>query len=341
MSVNPPGGPQPLESIPLDTMEGKLCAFYLRSWDQKNTAATNEMERLRELNDRLKLLNELMSPLGTIQAKMGDDNSNGSLIRAVDANPDLLYQINQKMKEAGLKLFPKTQDGKSGSAYEHFGLVMKPTREVGVPDAKMPADLLDHLSKWCVKEQMTLNTQTWNPKYRAVIENFMGPQPDNPNAVTDRVWRDFAEKIFAPIVPTQIPMPAFSGHSFLFLPADSDRNLHPGLLIGGKEVRVNPRGSQLSYQDLRDTCIDIGNRYRHGLGWEMDFRVTGGLNKSFDGPAIFKALQDVKAEISDISNRVQAKTVDVNSALQRASASLNAVVELINRLFSTLGKVLG
>jgi flagellar hook-basal body complex protein FliE len=73
----------------------------------------------------------------------------------------------------------------------------------------------------------------------------------------------------------------------------------------------------------------------------MDFRVPGGLNKSFDGPAIFKALQDVKAEISDISNRVQAKTVDVNSALQRASASLNAVVELINRLFGTLGKVLG
>jgi hypothetical protein len=340
MSVNPPGGPQPFESIPVDTIEEKLYDFYLRSWSQKNKAADDEMDKLKELNNRLKLLNELMSPLGTLQAKMGDSNTNDALKKAIEADPNLLYQINLKMKEAGLKLFPKTEAGQSGPAYEYFGLVRFPALS-GVPEAKMPADLLPHLSKWAVKEQMTLGTPPWNAKYRAVIENFMGPQPDNPQAVSNQVWEELAGKIFTPIVPSEIPMRPFNDFSFSSLPGDPGKKTLPGLLIGGKEVRVNPGGSQLSYQDLRDTCIDIGNCYRRGLDWEMDLRVTGGLNKTFDGPAIFKALQDVKAEISDISNKVQAKTVDVNSALQRASASLTAVVELINRLFSTLGKVLG
>jgi hypothetical protein len=336
MSVNPPGGPQPLESIPLDTMEGKLCAFYLRSWDQKNTAATNEMERLRELNDRLKLLNELMSPLGTIQAKMGDDNSNGSLIRAVDANPDLLYQINQKMKEAGLKLFPKTQDGKSGPAYEHFGLVRRPQRS-GVTEAKMPADLFPHASQWAVKSRMTDNESEWTQTYKAVAENLLNRTlPANPKSVTDQDWNDLARIIFTDAVPDSLPPRTPTVWT------NTQGTTEPVAYVIFDERRVELRPSPpIRDEQFVSFVREIGARRITDFGWEMDLRVTGGLNKSFDGPAIFKALQDVKAEISDISNRVQAKTVDVNSALQRASASLNAVVELINRLFGTLGKVLG
>lgn len=340
MSVNSIGGNQALDSIPTDTTEGMLCATYLRYWEQKNHAATEAMNELQELNDTLKVLNELMTPLGTIQAKMGDDNSNASLIRALDSDPGLLYQINQKMKEAGLKLFPRTQDGKTGAAYEHFGLVGGPELS-GVRDAKMPADLFPHVSQSGVMKVIRDNPARWTGSYKKVAENLLNRSlPDDPGAVTSEIWNAIARIVFTNEVPSSLPPQKPPIVITRLNTAGPDAPLRAVLTIHGQPTIIlsNP---PIYQHELESFITDVSDQRRRDFEWEMDLRVTGGLNKSFDGPAIYNALQTVKAEISDISSRLQAKTVDVNSALQRASAALNAVVELINRLFSTLGKVLG
>ena len=324
----------PVEDEP--PVEVRAFETYLNFWGRCNTKSDQEMKELEALNAQLKALNAVLTPLGTLDSTIGDKRDNAALIKALDARPDLLYAVNAAMKEAGLKLFPKTEPNQSGVSYEHFGLAQPPAQS-GAGDAKMPADLMPHLSKWAVKEQMTLGAPPWNPRYRAVIENLIGPQPDDPKKVTSGTWDRLAKMICPPVYPSEIPMREFNRFSFVYLPSEGDKL--PGLQIGGKDVRINPR-SQLSWQDLRDTCIDVGNRYRQGLDWEMSLRAFGGLNKTFDGPAVYKALQEVKAKISDVSNQLQAKSVDVNAALQKTSAAMNAVVELINRLFGALGKVL-
>lgn len=325
------------------SIETRVSLAALTFWEDCNAKSTDSMAQLSAINADLRELNDLLAPLGGLDAALSGKTTKEDLKKFLDAKPELMYQINGAMKRAGLTLFEKTDPGSPAFAYRNFG-ISEYDQNMGVQDAARPADLIAHERRWAVRTLMTAvpsgapggTTPVWNEWYRAaaalVLNRKVSDMPSDPRRLSDTDWQTIGDSLCLINVPESSKMQRyrktlaefdFSGEAFFGL--------------GSVNKRFDLKG--ITYNQMQYVIEDMTNKAIEGFEWEMDRRVFGGLNKTFAPADVIRALGEVKAMVSKLSNDLQAKTIDVNTDLQRTMAALNMFLDPFKKYMDAMASI--
>jgi len=151
------------------------------------------------------------------------------------------------------------------------------------------------------------------------FNNRLNLQPKESKDVTDDQWGQLATEMFGsvPFGQTQLEAPSYP--SELVAPANSP----PGSI--GWVIRTNITLHR-----------DFAQRYN-----DAQFsRVPGSLKESHEGKDVNAAVEIVKAEISNLSNRLQSATTAVNQSMQVTTAIMSAITDMVQKMFDAKSKAL-
>jgi hypothetical protein len=69
--------------------------------------------------------------------------------------------------------------------------------------------------------------------------------------------------------------------------------------------------------------------------------IPGGLRETYTGADVYAAVQTLRGEVTNLSNQLQSKSTAVNQAMQRTTAIMQAITDLMQKFFGSLDKILG
>ncbi len=139
------------------------------------------------------------------------------------------------------------------------------------------------------------------------FNNQLNLQPSRFEQVTNQQWEDLANRLIAPL-PAALTPPL----------GDIPQTVGSPLWI---------------YDEVRR---DFAQRFNEAQA----SRVPGGLTTSNTGPDLYSAVQIVRSEISNLSNRLQSSTAGVNQAMQMTNAIMSAITDMTQKMFDAKSRAL-
>ena len=146
----------------------------------------------------------------------------------------------------------------------------------------------------------------------------MNFKPGRIQDITQAQWQDLAARLFEEVQAGQnqisVPLQGFG----------ADANAPVGSM------------GWLSY-----TYVELSRDRALRFNEAQASRVSGGLTKSQTGADLYKAVQLVKSEITNVSNRLQSATTSVNQSIQVTTAIMSAITDITHKMFDAKSKALG
>jgi len=135
-------------------------------------------------------------------------------------------------------------------------------------------------------------------------------RPTNLREITDQQWRDLANKMIQPAPAGTIQLSEFP------IPQDGAIGTPAWLWT--------------------EANLDFALRFNEAHA----SHVPGGLTRSHTGADLYGAVQIVKAEISNLGNRLQSATSTVNQSMQVTTAIMSAITDVTQKMFDAKSKAL-
>jgi hypothetical protein len=158
-----------------------------------------------------------------------------------------------------------------------------------------------------------LGERDW-PAIQWWFNNKLNLQPSQMQNVTDSQWKDLANQMLSPVPAGQtqliVPSP---------LPADNTIGSLGWAWYSAAELN-------------RDFALRFNEAHAS--------RVSGGLTTSHTGADLYGAVQIVKSEITNLSNRLQSATTAVNQSMQVTTAIMSAITDVTQKIFDAKSKAL-
>ena len=88
------------------------------------------------------------------------------------------------------------------------------------------------------------------------------------------------------------------------------------------------------------TSIEVNRDFALRFNEAHASRVPGGLTSSHTGADLYGAVQIVKSEITNLSNRLQSATTAVNQSMQVTTAIMSAITDITQKMFDVKSKAL-
>lgn len=290
VASTPPPGP----------VEPMLFKLYVGEWAKNQKKTNDKMQSLEDINTKLNQLNSLLAKLGTLQTQVGENGDAEKLKKALEKDTNLIYAINQDIKQAELPepLFPNSE----GSASYKWDKYEPKVTEISKFAPSLGVQVLKDLGN-----------RDW-PAVQFLFQNQLNQSPAKFDGITKEEWEALASKLL-PTVP--------DGANRMDVPPPSPFNGAAGSMGWGLAVFHNVR---------RDYALQFNEA--------QDSRVPGGLNNSRTGSDLYGAVQRVKAEISNLSNRLQSATSAVNQSMQVTTAIMSAITDITQKMFDAKSKAL-
>jgi hypothetical protein len=146
------------------------------------------------------------------------------------------------------------------------------------------------------------------------FKNKLNVQITTLGRVTDQQWKDLANAMINPA------------------PAGQTQLIVHGSLPVDNAVGTGGWAWYTSGELSRDFALRFNEAHAS--------RVPGGLTPSHTGADLYGAVQIVKAEISNLGNRLQSSTSTVNQSMQVTTAIMSAITDMTQKMFDAKSKAL-
>ncbi len=274
--------------------------------------ADKGLDGLSEKNELIGQYNDLLAKLGKLDAMIAGSKNNDELKKALDKEPTLLNEINAAINGIGLNLFDRS-----------IGPDQGPEKSI---DSLMTRCVIDS-AKRILRGQWDSDPST----VKSLFATLQEPAPTNSkfDDIPDDAWIKLALKIWPR---------GTSDHVLTTVRTDLNPIFQRGEKLeveGWSYQPVPPMNAVLAFHFVNLIREEAVQRYKNEMWWR-----NYPLNRGHDGGDVFEALQKVKTLISIESNELQKMTMLANADMQLVTRALDALSEILNKMFSGLDKIL-
>ncbi len=263
----------------------------------------------RKTNDKMESLediNEKLNRLNSLLAKLG------KLQAQVGESGDAKKLVEALNKDPGL-IYQINQDIKQAELPEPA--FRNSVGSVSEKWDKHNPKVYDPTFELTLRVQVLkdLGERDW-PAIQWWFKNKLNLQPSQMQNVTDAQWKSLANELISP---------ARAGQTQLIVRSPAPANNTIGSLgwAAYSSTELN-RDFAVKYNEAHASL------------------VYGGLTTSHTGADLYGAVQIVKSEITNLSNRLQSATTAVNQSMQVTTAIMSAITDVIQKMFDAKSKTL-